>query len=290
MTKIQKQLVLGAVVILLGVFSWWFLKYVFYIGNLTLGCWILGIILLIVWGISLCLAMLLIDKKAILYGSFAITLILFYIFFNNHPIYYLIVLILLFLAFLVGSRKIKKEEEVQVNLNFWRIWKRGLPLLITALILVIAMVYYFSPSLMEIRQFEFKIPRSAFDVVIGPLSGLISERLPENMDLDMNVNNILGWEEKQDLKNRYGIIVEPNDTGKDVLYKLVDYQLNNVTGPYRKFIPFGLAIGLFIVLKIVSIIYVALVIMFSYLLLKILLATGFINKEIVKKEVEAIKL
>ena len=290
MSKLQKEFTLGAVVILLGVFSWWFLKYVFYIGNLTLGCWISGAILFIIWGIALCLAMLLIDDKRILYGSFAITLALFYIFFNNHPIYYLIVLVLLFLGFLSASRKVRKEEKTQANLDFWKIWKRGLPILITGLILVISLVYYFSPNLMEMRQFEFKISRNAFDVVIGPLSKLISERLPEGMSLDANANLFLRAEEKQDLKNKYGVIIEANDTGKDVLYKLVDYQLNNVTGPYRKFIPFGLVVGLFIVLKIVSILYVALVILFSWLVLKLLIVTKFINIGIEKKEVETVKL
>jgi hypothetical protein len=290
MSKLQKEFTLGAVVILLGVFSWWFLKYVFYIGNLTLGCWISGAILFIIWGIALCLAMLLIDDKRILYGSFIITLALFYIFFNNHPIYYLIVLVLLFLAFLFASRKVRKEEKTQANLDFWKIWKRGLPILITGLILVISLVYYFSPNLMEMRQFEFKISRNAFDVIIGPLSKLISERLPEGMSLDANANLFLRAEEKQDLKNKYGVIIEANDTGKDVLYKLVDYQLNNVTGPYRKFIPFGLVVGLFIVLKIVSILYVALVILFSWLVLKLLIVTKFINIGIEKKEVETVKL
>jgi len=290
MSKLQKELILGAVVVLLGVFSWWFLKYIFYIGNLTLGCWISGAILFIVWGIALCLAMLLIDNKAILYGSFAIVLALFYIFFTNHPIYYLIVLILLFLAFLSASRKVRKEEKIQVSLDFWRIWKRGLPIVITGLILVISLVYYFSPNLMEMRQFEFKISRGSFNLIIKPLGNLISERLPEGMDLDANANDFLSFQEKQDLKNKYGVIVEANDTGKDVLYKLVNYQLNNVTGPYRKFIPFGLVVGLFIVLKIVSILYIALVILFSYLILKLLIVTKLINIGIEKKEVETVKL
>ena len=290
MTKLQKQLILGVAVVLLGIFSWWFLRYVFYVGNLTLGCWISGIALFIVWGVALCLAMLLIDDKRILYGSFAITLALFYIFFNNHPIYYLIVLILLFLAFLSASRKVRKEEKIQVSLDFWRIWKRGLPILITGLILVISLVYYFSPNLMEMKQFEFKVSRGSFNLIIKPLSNLISERLPEGMDLDANARQFLPQSQIKELKDKYGIIVEANDTGKDVLYKLVDYQLNNVTGPYRKFIPFGLVIGLFIVLKIVSILYVALVILFSWLVLKLLIVTKFINVGIEKKEVETIKL
>lgn len=290
MTKLQKQLVLGAVVILLGVFSWWFLKYVFYVGDLSLGCWISGIILLIVWGIALCLAMLLIDDKRVLYGSFVLTLIAFCMFFNNEPFYYFIVLVLLFLSFWRACIKVRKEEHIQINLDFWKIWKRGLPLLVTGLILVVAMIYYFSPSLMEMKQIELSISQNNFKLVIKPLERLIGEKLPEGMTLDTDVNMFLGKEELKELEKNYGIKVEKGDTGKDVLYKLVNYQLNNVTGPYRKFIPLGLAIGLFIVLKIVSIIYVALVILLSWLILKILTAVKFVRLEKETKEVETVKL
>jgi len=291
MSKLQKEFILGFVVLILGIFSWYFLKYVFYVGNLSFGCWCLGFVILLLWGVALCLALLLIDNKNILYGSFILYLIAFGMFFNNEPFYYLIGLVILFLAFWAGARKIRKEEEVQVSLDYWRIWKRGLPILITALILLVSLAYYFSPKLTETKQFELKISRSAFDLVIKPLENLIKERLPvKEGGLETEANRVLSQEERQDLEKRYGITIELEDTVKDVLYKLVDYQLNNVTGPYRKFIPIGLAIGLFIALKIVSLIYIPLVILFSYLVLKLLMLLKFVKVEIETKEVETVKL
>ncbi len=291
MSKLQKEIILGFVVLVLGVFSWYFLKYVFYVGNLTLNCWIPGIILLIVWGSALALAMLLIDNKNILYGSFILILVAFGMFFNNEPFYYLAALIILFLAFWFGVRKIRKEEKVQVSLDFWRIWKRGLPILITALILLISLAYYFSPKLMETKQFELKISRSAFDLVIKPLESLIKERLPvEEGGLETKADKVLSQEEKQDLERRYEIAIEPEDTVKDVLYKLVNYQVNNFSGPYRRFVPIGLAIGLFIALKIISLIYIPLVILLSYLILKLLMLLKFVKVEIETREVETVKL
>lgn len=290
MTKIQKEIVLGSLVVILSVLAWWFLKYVFYVGDLSTACWISGIVLLITWGVALCLAMLLIDDKRILYGSFALSLVLFFIFFNNHPIYYLIVLILLFLGFWRACFKVRKEEKYQVALDFWKIWKRGLPTLITAFILVIAMIYYFSPSLMETRQVEVNVPRNSFNLIIKPLERLINERLPEGMSLDTDVNKFLSKEELKELEKNYGIKAEKKDTGKDVLYKLVNYQLNNITGPYRKFVPLGLAIGLFITLKIISIIYVASVILFSYSVLKLSIGLKFVRIEKETKEVGTVKL
>jgi len=290
MNKLKKELILGFTILILSVFFWWFIKSIFYINNLSLTCWIFGIILFILWGVSLCLSMLLIEDKRILYGSFFASLVSFVFFFNNEPFYYLIVLILLFFSFLIAIKKIRKQEKIQVNLSYWKIWKPGFSFLITFLIIVISLIYYFSPSLMEMEQFEFKISRNAFNTIIKPLEGLISKKLPQGIDLDVNVSNFLEGNEIFDLKSKYGIIVDDQDTSRDVLYNLVNYQLNNVTGPYRKFIPFGLAVGLFIILKIVSILYVGLVLLFSWLILQLLLTLGFINKEFVKKEVETVKL
>lgn len=291
MQKIHKEIILGAAVVLLGLFSWYFLRYIFYVGNLTIGCWILGGILFILFGVTLCLAMLLINNKAILFGSFVLTAALFFVFFNNELFYYFIAILILIAAFAVANKKIRKEEKVQVNLNFWRIWKRGLPWLITILCLVIALAYYFSPEPAKFQQKEIQISRNNFNLILRPLEGLISERLPKEIgDLDVEAIQLLNKEQIKDLKNQYNIEVKKGDTIKDVLYKLVNFQLNSVSGPYKKFVPFGLAVGLFITLKIISILYVAIVIMLSWLILKILIALKFVRLEKIQKEVETVKL
>lgn len=255
MKKLHKEIILGAVMLLFGVFSWWFIKYIFYIGNLTLGCWISGIILLILWGIALCLAMLLIDDKKILYGSFFLTLVAFGMFFNNEPFSYLIVLVVLFLIFWFATNRIRKEEGVRIKLDFWWIWKRGFPLLVTGLILAVGFVYYFSPQLTELKQVEFRVPKQAIDTII--------KELPAGWVLDFDSNQLL---------------------------KTINSTINKTIDPYKKFIPLGIAIGLVIGLKIVSFIYVGIVILFSWLILKLLTILKFVKTEIIKKEVETVSL
>ena len=295
MSRDSKEIILGSAVVILGLFFWWFLKYVFYSaswrsGNLTASCWISGGVLFFLWGVSVCLVMLLIKNKFILFGSFGLTLLLFFIFFNNKPIYYLIASIILFGAFCFASNRIKKEEEVQVNLNFWRIWKRGLPILITVFCLLISLIYYFSPEIMHAKEIKIKIPEKIFNVVIKPIEGLIKEKLPEGIDLDSQISKFLPSDQIKELEKQFGIKVGKTDIGRDVLYKLVDYQLNNITGPYKEFIPLGLAIGLFITLKIASLIYMPIVILFSYLVLKLLLVVKFVKFEKETREVETVKL
>jgi len=290
MKQLHKEIILGAIMVLLTVFFWYFLKYVFYIGGLSVGCWISGGILFFLWGISLCLVMLLIRNKAILFGSFVLALLLFFIFFSNKPIYYLVVLLILFASFAFAANRIKKEEEVQVNLNFWRIWKRGLPMLITALILVISMVYYFSPALMDKTNTKIKIPEKLIDAVLNPLESLIQEKLPKGISLDSDADKILPEIQKKELETKFGIKIEKGDTGRKVLYKMIDYQINNITGAYQYLIPLGLAIGLFIVLKIISIFYVGIVIMLSWLALRFLVLIKFARFEKETREVETVKL
>jgi hypothetical protein len=199
-------------------------------------------------------------------------------------------LVLLFLASLSASRKIKKEEEVQVNLDYWRIWKRGLPIFITTLILVISMVYYFSPGLTKKSTTKINVPEKTINTILKPLEGLIEEKLPLGINLDSDADKILQESQRQELENKFGIKVEKGDTGREVLYKIIDYQLNNMTGAYQYLIPLGLAVGLFITLKIVSILYVAVVIMLSWLAIKILMKFKFVKFEKIQKEVETVSL
>ncbi|MBD3282399.1 MAG: hypothetical protein GF387_02205 [Candidatus Portnoybacteria bacterium] len=290
MEKEKKEIILGSALILLGIFCWYFIKYVFYVSNLSTACWISGIILFILWGVSLLLAMLLIENEKILYGSIIITLLATYIFFSKEPYYYLLTHIIFLLIFWRATKKIKKDKEIRTELQLKRTWKRGLPSVVTGIILIITMVYYFSPALTEVKQRNIDFPRQTFETAITPLEGLIEKRLPGDISLDDNADELLTQEQKEDLEKSYGVIVEKNDTGKDVLYKLINFQLNNATGPYRKFIPFGLAIGLFIGLKIVSIIYIILTLLIASIITKMLIKTKFINKQKIKKTAEIVTI
>ena len=285
-----KEIILAGISVVFSFLCWWMLKLIFYGNNYFISHWLLVVGIFILFGIVSCLAMLLIKNKKILFSSFVIGLLSFFIFFNDKLLYYMIVLVLLFLAFLSGSRKIKKEEKVQVDLDFYRIFKRGLPIFITALILVVSMVYYFSPELMNKKISKIIIPEKTIDLILRPLEGLIQEKLPLGINLDSEANKILQNTQIQELQTKFGIKIGKQDTGRQVLYKIIDNQINNVTGAYQYLIPLGLAVGLFITLKIVSILYVAIVIMLSWLAIKILMKFNFVKFEKIQKEVETVSL
>ncbi len=291
MLKNKKEIILAAITVCLSIFVWWFLRCIFYSEKPLGGYWFLGMIIFVFWSIALCLAMLLIRNKKILFGSFLIGLVIFGLFFNNEPFYYLIALALLFLAFAVASSKIQKEESVQRKLNFWRIWHRGLPIFITFLCFLIAMVYYFSPELAKIEKRKIIIPKKTFNMMIVPLETLIIKRLPEGvLSIDTEAKEILKPQEIQELKEKYNIEVKEDETIKDLLYQFVQYQINASSGPYEKFVPIGLAVGLFLALKLLGFFYIPIIILFSWLVLKLLIVLKFayIDKEMT--ETESVKL
>lgn len=290
MKKLNKEIILGAVMVLLTVFFWWCLRCVFYVGNLGFDSWFLVLGIFVMFGIALCLAMLLIKNKTILFGSFGLALLLFFIFFNNKPTYYLIALIILFVSFVWAQSLVKREEQVRVNLNFWRIWKRGLPWLITALCLIIATIYYFSPGIFQIKQAKINLSPKIINFIITPIQGLIKEKLPKGVSLDSKIGQIIPADQWPEMEKQLGVKIDKNDTGKDVIYKVINFQLRNALGSSAKFIPLGIAVGLFISLKLVSLIYVPILILFSYLVLKLLIVVKFVKLEKETKEVETVKL
>jgi hypothetical protein len=290
MKKIYKEIILGIAVVLLSVFCWWVLKYAFYNGSSGISHVWLGLTIFVLFGVALCLAMLLIKNKFILFGSFGLALLLFFIFFNNKLIYYSIALIIFFGVFSFAANRIKKEEEVQVTLNFWRIWKRGLPWLITALCLIIATIYYFSPGAFQPKQAKINLPPKIINLIITPIQGLIKEKLPKGVSLDSKIGQIIPPEQWSEMEKQLGVKINKNDTGKDVIYKVIDFQIRNALGSFAKFIPLGIAIGLFISLKLVSLIYVPIVVLLSWLILKLLMFVKFVRVERETKEVETVVL
>ncbi len=258
MSKSKKEIILTSFLAIFSFLCWWLLKSVFYNNDYLIGHWALVIGVFILFGIVSCLAMLLIKNKKILFGGFAIGVLLFFVFFNNEPLYYLIVLVLLFLAFMFAFQKTNKEANARIGLDYFKILKRGLPILITALILLISVVYYFSPGLISKRDARISISDEIINSVLEPLEDKIG----------------------------IGII----NASKKTVYNLVDRQLNNLVEPFRYLIPLGLTIGLFVTLKIASILYMPIVIMLSWLILKILIAIKFVKFEKIQKEVETVSL
>lgn len=349
MTKIQKQIILASFLVLFSFLSWFFLHQFFYLGG---GAFlILSVIGFLFWGASLCLTILLVNKKILLYLSFILSLILFFVFFRGGDIvsarsleifYYSIVLFLIFITFLFYKLRARREMKTRINLNFWRILRRGLPLIFTLLCLLVALAYYFSPSLGGISDAEFEIPRGIFDAALKPLGGLIKTRLPlysPDMTVDelltvfsladsegvsdlsfipsielynliqskgisietLDINKLLKDPEivnalREDIRERtnslsrtqlaqqrlvlsekLGIEINAGETLNDVLYKLVNAQISGISGEYKEYLPIALAIALFFSLRLLAVILIPCIILFTWIMIKLLIKLNFIK-------------
>lgn len=285
MTKIQKEIVLAIFIVLFGTVSWFLLYRFLYFGD-SMTFLVLTVLGFLFFGISIGLVSLLIKKKVILYSALALSLLSFFIFFRDaeEAFYYFIALVLTFVSLIIYQKRVKHEEKARIKLHFWRIFKKGLPLVFTLICILVSLAYYFSPDIIQAGETKIKIPNDIFNIAIKPLEGLIAKRLPRGVDLNSDISQILPPDQKRELERQFGITINKSDTGRDVLYQLVDFQLNNIAGPYRKFIPLGLAIGLFVTLKILSIPLIAVIVLCSYFAIRILISIGF--AKIVTKTIE----
>lgn len=276
MKKLHKEIILAIFIVLFGAISWFLLHQFLYSGN-SITFLILTIFGFLFLGISISLGSLLIDKKIILFSGFALYLLSFFVFFGNanEALYYFVVLVLIFVSLSFYQKRVKREEKTRIKLNFWRIFKRGLPLVFTLICVLVSLAYYFSPTLGGASKLIIKIPEGLFNTGIKPIEGLIQEKLPQGINLDSELDKVLSSDQIKDIEKQLGIVIKKGDTGRDILYKFVDSRINNFGGAYKTYIPIALAVGLFLALRIFSIFLIALIALFSYFAVKILISTGF---------------
>ncbi|MFH1966313.1 MAG: hypothetical protein ABII95_00390 [Patescibacteria group bacterium] len=160
---------------------------------------------------------------------------------------YLIFLFLAYLFFFLGSKQAINEKESRIKIEPIRILKRGLPFVLTGLSLMIVVAYYFSPLALS-GQNEITVPRPIFNFVV--------EKIPFSFD-------------------------------QDFVYQQFNQEINKQSQAYSKYLTLGLAVGFFFVLKAIGILFMWLVILFSFGIFKILVIMGAIkiHEQAVLKEV-----
>ncbi len=241
--RITQSVVLGLTT-LVAAATWVGLKSVLF----ESGSWIwpsLGFLILLIF---LSLSWLLVKSRAILLTTLSIILICFFFSFG-FKLEYLAALFIALLLFLFGSFRAIKEKKVRIKIQLDKILRKGLPFILTGLALVMATAYYFSPLALQ-RQSQITIPRPLFNVIIEPISELITEQ-------------------------------------EDMLYQTINQEINKYSQPYQQYFPLGLAVGVFFALKTIGYLFMWLVILLSWLIFKALVSFGAIKiqEQAVLKEV-----
>ncbi|MBL7053335.1 MAG: hypothetical protein ISS02_01615 [Candidatus Portnoybacteria bacterium] len=224
------------------------------------GNWIwpsLGFLILLVF---LSLAWLLAESKPILLVTLVIVLVSFLLSFSFR-LEYLAILFVAFLLFYFGSLRAIEEKKSRVKIQTFRILKRGLPYVLTALSLVIASAYYFSPLALK-GQDQIEISRSLFNIAIKP---------------------------SIQLSKTFGISLLEEEKIEDVIYQTLNQEINKRSNPYKEYFPIGLSLGIFFSIKALSIPFMWIVIVLSMLIFKILVSLGAVKiqeRSVLKEVIE----
>lgn len=217
------------------------------------GNWIWPSIGFLILLIFLSLNWLLAKSKAILLTTFVFILVSFFFAFSFR-LEYLPVLCVALLFFILGSHRAINEKEIRIKIQFGKIIRRGLPSILTGLSLIIATVYYFSPLALH-GQNQIQIPRPLFNIIVQPIM-TASEQLGISLENNIEISN---------------------EQLQEHLYQSINQEINKYSQPYKQYFPFGLAVGFFLVLKTISVFFMWLIVLLSWLIFKILVSLGAIK-------------
>jgi hypothetical protein len=220
--------------VLASILFWGFLFLFFTLANLQNLIYLsAGWLVFLIFFLLFCL---LINNRNVIYLTLIISVSFFFFFFlpKEQTIFclYLTGALIFLLLIVIGAELMLKEKEQRLKISLRKTWKRGLPLIITALSLIIALVYYFNP-LIRIGQEKIEIPTKFFGLILKPTSGLVSRIIPF-YDPEMTVDQILsaalvlqGGEgiSSQDIPADLLEKISPGENGFDVNILLQDPEI-----------------------------------------------------------------
>ncbi len=287
--RITESVIL-ALATLLSAFAWTGLRG-FLFSN---GGWILPLIGFFIICVLLSLGWLLLKSKIILATTLIIILFGYFIAFGFSWVYLIVALVALGFFF-YGSIQAIDERDVRIKVKASKILKVGLPSLLTGLILLTVTAHYFSPLSMT----DFEIPRPLFDVImkIMPFPSMQADLNSFLSGLDVNDLENINWEEleKNDIHlegfnlEKTGSMIEeagglenmlknlPLNPSDDDMYEMINQIVHDYIEPYKKYLAIGWTVGLFFMLKTLSVPFMWLAIFFSWLIFKLLVLIGAIK-------------
>jgi hypothetical protein len=217
------------------------------------------------------------------------------------------------LAVFAGYR-MRSEYASSITFSTSKTLKAGLPVYFTALSLVVTLFYYHE-IIVRNDTAEDVIPRAAVDLSLRALSGAISDLrgLPQADSL-MTVDEFIAQtlenqakehgvpaaainkkevarlvaEQRNELAQRYGIRVQGGERLTDVLHRTITAKVEELLGPYTRFLPFLSALAFFFALRTLSFPLYFLVVVLTYALICVLRAATIVKSE--KRSIETERL
>ncbi len=208
----------------------------------------LGIIYLILL-VFISLFFFLIDNRYFIYSTLSLSAFSFLIFFPFSNVYFLTgFLVLLLLG--IGYECSRYEKKQRIKLSLGKTCSKGLPFVILAMSLLLSVIYYFNPLLM-IDQQELEIPPRTF----RPLAIFLNKMFLDILPADLSQTELINLE--------YGAI-------ENQLAANVNQNLKEFIVPHSQEISVGLAVALFLALRVVGIILAIIAVILARIIFYIL--------------------
>jgi len=228
---------------------------------LQIDIWLKPLIIFVVLTSAIGLSFLLLKNYTLKILTSALTGLPFFFVFGFNR-FYLGAFVLMILLFVYAIRNIQAEASERIKINIRIIMQKGLPRIITAMLIMISFAFFFSPN----------IQASAKNGQLSPSFKQVIERTVSSF-FEGQVGNLSPWEREQAKNQMASQILE---------------QFTVFLGPYIQYLPPILAFGLFLILQGLSFIFVWLAILVSVISFWVMKKSGIIRIQAVQKEAEEI--
>lgn len=169
-----------------------------------------------------------------------------------------------------AAESIANEEAASNSFSVRKIFRGGMPIFFTGVALVLSVMYL--DGLVG-KPFDTLIPRQLFDAIIPVVSGALEGQLPgfrseatvdeylrqrtaeqfggigRFLEFLPRVRNQLIRQERESLGRQLGLELTGQERLGDLLYQLVNVQINRLLAPYAQYVPFIAAAGFFVAVK-----------------------------------------
>ena len=229
---------------------------------LQIGIWLKPLVMFAVLTSAIGLSFLLIkDYTLKILTSVLAGLPFFFVFGFNQ--FYLGAFVLMVLLFMYAMRNVQAEAGGRTKINIRIIMQRGLPRIVTAMLVMISFAFFFSPKIQASAKSK-QLPPTVKEVIERTVSGFMGSEIKS-----------LPPRERQQVENQ--VITQ------------VIAQFTDLLEPYFRYFPPILAFGLFLILQGLSFIFVWLAVGISVLLFWAMKKSGLVRIRVVQKEAERIE-
>lgn len=219
---LKRLSILGAVLVTSGWF--WYVLKPWIDSSVSLGyqgwAWPIAtfILFLTVYGVAL----FLLQERTYAFAAILVATLPFIVLFGFHWVL-LGTVVLMILMHATAYQRIKDDYSNAVRVRPHSSIGRGLPLLVTAILILISSTYYLSPSVQDISN-QKKLPPRVAQVIEEVTNRILNSQFS-------------------------GISFKERDQIQAQIGREVESTVNTFIGPYRQYAPIFLAVGLFVILQ-----------------------------------------